>query len=131
MASQLTLFGESTVNTRRTYIKESKLSVVAVPRCSSKINFSPSSFIASKLQRYNIDDLYESTLLSCTRATKKASRFWGVINFCLAVLEISVCGNNMMLATCFLFRTLSFFHFLQSPLFCFSSNVVYPSRMKF
>ena len=83
MASQLTLFGESTVNTRRTYTKESKLSVVAVPRCGSKINFSPSSFIASKLQRYNIDDLYKSTLLPCTCATKKASRFWGVVNFCL------------------------------------------------
>ena len=75
MASQLTLFGESMVNTkstRRTYTRESKLSVVAVPI----INFSPSNFIASELQWYNIDHLYDSTLLSCTRATKKASRFW-------------------------------------------------------
>ena len=49
---------------------------------------------------------YTTHLLSCTRATKEASRFWGVCNFCLsllstywvlstnflAVLEISVCA---------------------------------------
>ena len=55
---------------------------------------------------YNIDDLYDSTLLSCTRATKKVSWFWrcGQIlpsllsaywvlsAYFLAVLEISVCA---------------------------------------
>jgi len=32
MASQLTFFGDSTVNTKSTYTRESKLSVMAVPR---------------------------------------------------------------------------------------------------
>ena len=72
----------NTWSTQRTYTRESKLSVVAVPR----YQLSPSGFIASELQRYNIDDLYDSTLLSCTRATKKASRFGGVVSFCLHYL---------------------------------------------
>ena len=82
MASQLTLFRESTVNTKstwRTYTRESKLSVVAVPR----YELFTQRLIASELQRYNIDDLYDSILVSCTRATKKALRFWGMVNFCL------------------------------------------------
>ena len=65
-------------------------------------NFSPSGFIASKFQRYNIDNLYDWTLLSSTLATKEGRGFWGVVNFALlstywilsflAVLEISVCA---------------------------------------
>ena len=148
MASQLTLFGDSTVNTkstRRTYTRESKLSVVAVPRyqlfthrsppvcCMQVWGVSPwmpsCSFLVSGVFlaglegfqeeaapsslanfsgtiMYNIDDLYDSTLLSCTCATKKVSWFWrcGQIlpsllsaywvlsAYFLAVLEISVCA---------------------------------------
>ena len=42
------------------------LRVVAVPRS----HFSPSGFIASELQRYNIDDLYDSTLLEPVMYTR-------------------------------------------------------------
>jgi len=65
----------NTKSTRRTYTRESKLSIVAVPR----YQLFTSGFIASELQQYNIDNLYDSTLLSCTvHALPKKGRGFGV-----------------------------------------------------
>ena len=76
----------NTKSTRRIYTRESKLSVVAVP---TDINFLLSGFIASELQRYNIDNLYDSTLLSCyTFYQTGVAVLGGVVNFAFIIKRI-------------------------------------------
>ena len=63
-------------------------------QCSggSKISFHPAASSLANFKGTIIEDLYyNSTLLSCTRATKEASRFWGVVNFCPLIKRIFHC----------------------------------------
>ena len=97
--------GDYTVNsksTRRTYTRESKLSVVAVPRYQLFTQRLHRERISTAQYRQSI----RLNLLSCTRATKEASQFWGHGQFLpsllttywvlrayfLAVSVISVCA---------------------------------------
>ena len=109
MALQLTLFGESTVNTksaRRTYTRESKFSVVAVPRYQL---FTQQLHRYSKLQRYNIGNLYDLTFSSCTHLPKRHRSFGGVVKFAFIIKRIlgikcifpcSFGNKRMRLLTC-------------------------------
>ena len=68
------------------------------------MNFSPSGFIASELQQYNIDELYSSVMYTCYQ---KSVRVLGCGQFLpsllsayfLAVFEISVCAYNLCMHT--------------------------------
>ena len=92
--------GDYTVNsksTRRTYTRESKLSVVAVPR------YQLFTQRLHRLQRYNIDDLYSFLMYTCYQKGVSVlgcgqflpsllSTYWVISAYFLAVLEISVCA---------------------------------------
>ena len=104
-ASQLTPFGDSTVNTKSTRRSNTReFSLNSAQWRFQDVKFSSSGFIASKFQRYDTNHFDDWTILSCTLATKEARGFWDVVNFALlsaywilstcflAVLEISVCA---------------------------------------
>ena len=67
-------------------------------------NFSPSSFITSELQRYNIDELDSSVMYTCYQKSVTVLG-WGkflpslLSAHFLAVLEISICAYNPCMHT--------------------------------